>query len=1066
MKALRVVAANRLETLADRLADAVCRPLSSPLARETIVVRNPGMERWVTLALARRLGVWANGHFPLPNLFLDELFRDTLGEGPSEAWKPEVLVWRIERLLPELLDMAEFSPLRAYLDGEAALKRWQLAGRIADLLDQYLVYRPDWIEEWRSGRPAGRPGPQRDWQVTLLRRLWAEGKGSDRAAVRRGFLEALRRDPPDGSLPERVSVFGIAALPPFYLEALEALARHREVNLFLLNPCREFWFESISDRRFLRLQRGDAPSRQRELFEPLPSSTGNGLLASLGGLGSEVFAMLLDVEAKEEESAFREPERDSMLARLQRAILDNAPPPAGGPESADPSDCSLQVHSCHGPMREIEVLRDRLLALFEADPTLMPEDVVVMAPDIETYVPYIEAVFTRGAEPFVPYNLSDRKLARASSLARTFLSILQLPRLRFAAPEVLDILESEPVRMKLGLAEGDLGRIRQWVVDSGIRWGIDAEDRARLGLPARDENTWRFGLRRLVLGTALEDERVFADVLPLAPSGERETLAVFVDFVERLIAAVTSLAEPRSLSAWSATLGQLLEDLFAESGETRAVAAEILRLADCQQQSGFEEPVPVEVLASLLASRLDEASAGLGFLTEGVTFCSLLPMRSIPFRVVCLLGMSFGAFPRADAPVGFDLMTSDRRAGDRSRRDDDRYLFLETIVSARDVLYVSYVGRSVHDGSEMAPSVVVSELLDDVRRRFRLGQKLPLEHPLHGWSPRYFDGDDPLLFSYSDDALAGAREAARGAARGRPLFLEKGLPQPDPDEAGLRLEDLEEFYHNPARFLLRRRLEIALRDRTLEIEAREPFEVGGLERYRMKTDLLERWRLGYDPEEALRALRGRGSLPHGPAGELDLKQIDDDVKDFISTHEALLRPERCETVTIDVPVGGGRLKGTVELWDGRLVRYRIASARGFDRLELWIRHLAVVRAGLAGGPSLLLSNDGVLTLLPGTDTSALDDLVQWYIEGLSLPLPFFPESSLAFAETLHAGKGEEEAMWKARQKWRPGEYEPARAEADEPSIRQCFGDREPLKERFRELAVAIYEPLLASEVWG
>lgn len=1071
MPGLRVVTANRLEALADRLAAVVARPLGSPLERETIVVRNPGMERWVTLALARRLGIWANAHFPLPNAFLDELFRDSVGEAPSESWKPEVLAWRIQRLLPELLDLPQMAPLRAYLGaGDASgLKRWQLASRIADLFDQYLVYRPDWIEEWRRGRPAARPSPHADWQALLLRRLWDEDRGSDRALIRRRFLDALEREPAGGTrLPRRVSVFGIAALPPFHLEALAALACHVEVNIFLLNPSREFWFESMTDRRYLRLRgRAAAPGLQPQQRDALPSATNNPLLASLGGLGGEVFRMLLDAEPGEEEAIFREPEGQSLLARLQRAILDDAPLPAPGAEQAavDPEDCSLQVHSCHGPMREIEVLRDRLLALLDADPTLLPEEIAVMAPEIETYVPYIEAVFRRGAQPLIPYNLSDRRVARESSLARAFLATLQMPRLRFAAPEVLDILESEPARARLGLTEGDLGAIRKWVAESGIRWGIDGGDRERLGLPRRDENTWRFGLRRLLLGTALEEPRVYAGVLPLPPRGERETLAAFVDFVERLAGVVVSLRQPRPLAAWAESLRLLLAELFAEAGDTRGLLAEIGRLADCQRLSGFDGPVSVDVIAWLLGARLEQAGPGHGFLTEGVTFCSLLPMRSIPFRVICLLGMDFGAFPRADAAPGFDLMAREPKPGDRSRRDDDRYLFLETLVSARDALYISYVGRSASDGTPRAPSVVVSELLDDVRRRFRLGRDFPVEHPLHDWSPRCFDGSDPQLFSYSPDALAAARAARGDAAAPARLFLGKALPQPEPDPAGLRLEDLLAFYRSPARFLLERRLEISLEERVVEIETREPFAVSGLDRYRLQSDLLERCLAGADPQEARAALRAGGGLPHGTAGELELEWLEAEVLEFLRLHGDELRPETRATVPIDVAVASTRLVGSLELWDGRLLRYRFAAAKAHDRLGLWIRHLAAFRAGVAAGPSRLLASDGATTLEPPADTSALDDLVRWYQEGLCLPLPFFPRTSLAFAETLAARGDESAAMAAARKAWLPDdEWNRGRGEAEEPSIRQLFAASDPLREPFRRLATGVYGPMLGSEV--
>jgi exodeoxyribonuclease V gamma subunit len=410
-------------------------------------------------------------------------------------------------------------------------------------------------------------------------------------------------------------------------------------------------------------------------------------------------------------------------------------------------------------------------------------------------------------------------------------------------------------------------------------------------------------------------------------------------------------------------------------------------------------------------------------------------------------------------------MAREPRPGDRSRRDDDRYLFLETLVSARDVLCISYVGRSPADGSEMAPSVVVSELQDELRRRFGIEKGFPLEHALHAWSPRYFDGSDPRLFSYSREALAAARAAAREAPAPPTPFIGSGLPPVEPDPAGVRLEDLEDFYRNPSRFLLRRRLEMTLRDRSVEIESREPFAVGGLERYLMQNDLLRRRIAGGDLEQARGVMRAGGSLPHGPAGRLDLADIEAEVESFFAAHQAELRPGSRETVEIEADAGGSRIAGSVEVWDGRLLHYRFATAKAADRLSLWIRHLAALKAGVVSQASRLLASDGAMTLSIPPDLAALDDLVALYLQGLSLPLPFFPETSLAYAQALSDGADDREAMKKARQAWQPTEWDGARAEAEDPWTRQLFAGADPLAMGFRQLARRVYEPMIACEAW-
>ena len=525
---LTVHHSNRLEALADELARVTRAPLASALATEIVIVQSRGVARWLSLALAERTGVCANVRFPFPTAYGWELYRALCGEVPQQSpFDPEVLTWRIFGVLPELERTPEFEPVARYVAGDA-LRRYELAARLAQLYYEYLVYRPDWISTWEREPPP-------HWQGLLWRRLSAEAKVPHRAALHLRSLRALADGKAHPALPERVSVFGAPALPPALLELFAALARVADVHLFVPNPCREYWGDIVGEAQIARKEA--AGSADVSYLE-----AGNPLLASLGKQGRDFIDLLtaLEGDALGEASHFVEPGRSSLLASIQSDVLDLARP--GGeaaPANVAADDVSVQVHSCHSAMREVEVLHDQLLALFSRTPGLQPSDVVVMTPDIATYAPYVEAVFGT-AEHRIPFNISDRGAEDESSLAATFMALLGLPGSRYDVNRVLGILDEPAIRRRFGLTESDLDTVRDWVRESGIRWGIDAEHRGRFGLPAVHEHTWRFGLDRLLLGYGLPagGERLFAGVLPYdhVEGSLGAVLGRFATFAESAIA--------------------------------------------------------------------------------------------------------------------------------------------------------------------------------------------------------------------------------------------------------------------------------------------------------------------------------------------------------------------------------------------------------------------------------------------------------------------------------------------------------------------------------------------------
>ena len=429
MPGLKLFTSNRLEILAERLAEQFRPPLPSPFESEIILVQSKGMERWLSMELARHHGICANYRFPFPNRFVYDVFKKVIPDLPeSSPFDPWVMTWKIMRLLPACLKRKGFESLRVYLgDERSSLKRFQLSSRIADTFDQYLVFRPEMILEWDQG--AGD-----HWQAILWRELAKGDEKKHRAGLQKAFFEALRNNSVDlKNLPTRISVFGISALPPFHIEILSALSKFIDVNLFLMNPCREYWSDITSGREMKRIaekmQKGD------KVPKDLPLEKGNSLLASMGALGREFFNQIYGLGCDDQGVSVDSGE-ESLLRAIQSDILNLRDRSGDARSKITESDDSIRIHSCHSPMREIEVLQDCLLALFEGDPDLRPRDILVMAPEIRIYAPFIQAVFSLPADDprRIPFSVADRGVREEGSLIDAFLNFLALGRSRLVPP--------------------------------------------------------------------------------------------------------------------------------------------------------------------------------------------------------------------------------------------------------------------------------------------------------------------------------------------------------------------------------------------------------------------------------------------------------------------------------------------------------------------------------------------------------------------------------------------------------------------------------------------------------
>lgn len=1117
---MQVHRSHRMERLVDVLAEVVRSPVGDTLEPETILIQSQGMERWLSNELALRLGVFANARFPFPRAFIDEVFAAVVPDGENGAsYSREVLTFAVLTLLPELLPDPAFTALQHYLeDDDAVLKRFQLAERIAYVFDQYLVYRPRLILKWEKGQGS-------EWQPKLWRAVREHLGGQHFAGkVERFFREWSPLLVPADALPKRVSIVGVSSLPPIYLKVLDKLSERSDIQLFGLSPSREY-FEELRSPRELRHTRGSSKEPGFDA-EEMQALTGNPLLASWGKSGRE-FQFLLERDTLYRDTdadLFELLPADNLLRTLQRDIvtLYDRSSPAAEKLELSANDRSVQVMSCHSPMREVEVLRDQLLGMLDDDPTLEPGDMVVMSPTIEEYAPLIDAVF--GIDPldplYLPYRITDRSVRSENICAKALLQVLSVVSGRVAASEVLDLLQLEPIRERFGIAMAEVGQLGLLVHDAGIRWGLDAEHRRTFDQPAESSNTWKFGLDRLLLGVALSetDHPLFEGTAPLGDveGDSADLVGKLAHLMQTLADASATIRTRRSVAEWTAFINDLCSRVLTtsdvESWQQRALYDATRTIAQSAEAARFADSIAIDPIVAELESRFETERLTHQFLAGGITFCALLPMRSIPFRVIALLGMNDGEFPRTQKALSFDLIAESPEPGDRSLKDEDRYLFLEALLSARQHFVVSYVGRGVQDNAELPPSPVAAELIDYVQAGFRQGgaPKNPTtEHPLQPFSPRYFeqptfdqatfDQAMPRLFSFSRSNARGADSLRRQRYAAEPFVRATLAPIAIPSV--VELDALILFLQNPARGFLRNRLGVYLEGDPRLIEDREPIELDALGKHELGTTLLDHTLLDHvlkTSESAdLRAyIEATGCLPHGTPGSVTYQEIWREVQSIAEAARPWLTGAPAPPLPVRLSCGGTSLTGSLRrLYPSAQVQWQFARVKPKNELALWLRHLVLTvaeainqqgndaldsrprRASVLVGrqleDSLPTARSCIFDPLPvGEAQRHLDDLVRLYVAGHDRPLPLFPAASKLFAEQVLKAKGrfdEDKALARAREEFLPT-YNYQFSEGVDPYVERAFDGKDPFERLgrspdtpdadFVELSRMVFLPLL------
>ncbi len=1061
---LKVVYSNDMVQLSTRLARLQKQQPLEPLKAETVIVQSNELARWLSLFLANKQGIASHIDFPYPSAFIWALFRKILpDEIPQQSpFSTDAMTWRIFEILPTCRNQSGFESIDAYLgQQDDAIKRYDLAHRIADSFDQYLMYRPDWIQAWEHGETP-------HWQA----RLWQLITKGDTSPLHRAnlllqlkaYLSSTETCP--RGLPKRLTLFGLSALPPVYLELFELMSKHCDIYLFLLSPSEDYWGDLLNPKTRDRIALGSSEEEQY-------LATGHPLLASLGKQGQDFFNQLQNGNPAEE-FLFSEPQQNSLLEKLHHDIYALTDIDAlSQKQQIDADDDSIMVHSCHSAMREIEVLHDQLLALFERHPDLSPTDVVVMTANIENYSPWIDAIFdSKNSDNKIPYSIADGGIKSQSRLLTAFSNLLDLPQSRFDVEGIVGLLECEAIQNRFSLDQQQLELIRRWLRETHTAWGLSADDKVNLGLPGNDANTWRAGLDRLLLGYAMPEssDLLFEGRLGFdgISSDRAETMAHLCAFIDALDRYRQRLNTVSTAKQWQQLMIRLVEDFFEPASVDSNDEHELLlirktadSLVESMELAEFEEKISIDLVKEWFESHIDTQQTQTRFMGNGVTFCGMVPMRSIPFKVVCLLGMNDGSYPRRQVRPGFDLMSKPPiRQGDRSQRDEDRYLFLESLLSAQSHFYISYIGASIIDNSAIPPSVLVSDVRDVLKLSFEtqnggdIWQHVLTEHPLQAFSQRYFDRKSTKLFSY----VAAHCPPHDNKSLADNVWFAHVLPEPDESWKTITIMQLLMFFRHPTRFLLQQRLGLFLEAGEEQLDSREPFELDGLQAWSLRQQLLH-YRLNDKLVDALPLIQATGMLPQGSVGDIIFTEQQGKVESFSEQLLVDYPDEFLDLHPVELKINEFLVQGQLEgLTNDGLFSFRMAKSKGGELLAVWLQHLILncIQPENVAYESRWITEDKSYHFKPVENAVLiLEDLLQLYWQGLQQPLPLFSNTSYAFAKASLKGNKTDTAMfgaWEGNMK--------LSGEKEDLYYQQVYKSS-PLDEQFKALALAVYEPIQA-----
>ncbi|WP_234571740.1 exodeoxyribonuclease V subunit gamma [Rhodohalobacter sp. 614A] len=1028
---IQLTRSRHLKTLAQSLAEKLVDTApDDPFVSQKVMVPNLDTARWFKLFAAQQNGIAANLECILPAEWfwrqIRKIYPDLPDLLPSDL---QPMKWALFELLSDVHSRTKFEILDRYIKSQPEERKtqatFQLAGQIASVFDEYLVYRPEMILRWQRGR-SGKADEK--WQSELWRLLndfWkksGDGDLKNRAELYEEVMRAFSKKELD--VDDSLYILNPGLLPLPIVNMLKKTGEQSEVFVYQISVSKEIRKNS------------------NEIFQVFGRESTN---------EDQVINILDPNEVLELHSEIPD---DSILQQIQSDIFQGN---SIRKFSENESEIGgIEIRSCHSSLREIEVLHQFLLEKFEENETLHPDDVLVVTPDLETYKPYIKAVFDQAEAglPQIPYHAGYSSRNSEAGIERTLLRLLSLVDSRFEFSDVIDLFMMKPVYQSFGISESDGNKLKRWIEENHVVWGLDARHRKEFDQPAEELQTWDSAIRRGWYGNLLGGKSGDSvnDLLlyqGIRTTNDQETWAAFSNYLSQLNNMRQEIKRKKRCSKWAEWLSSRMDSLFDAASlgslEAQGIKRMIGQISEQSEIAGCEQEIPFSLFRSELSSMLDRHKASGALFTNGATFSSMVPVRSIPFKIIALIGLNESTFPRKQITPDFDLMAQNPLPGERNRKNEDRNLFLESVMAAGDVHYCSYIGQSQVDNEVIPPSTIVGEWVDVLSKTSGMdSKKIIKKEALSGFSPANFKSKKSFSGIYFQTAryMLDDEESVSGLKLSEPIPLEEA-------EETIQLDDLIRFYSNPIQWFFRKRLEVSLREAN---HGKDEFELDHLEKHILFQRVFG-WVLdGMDDQKIQKYLVQSGAIPVGWSGERRVLELKRNVRSAIAVMKDSGIHPKPGHYQIHVAAGQSQVEGSLMSYsDDQFVDINPSKFSGKIAIDSWIRHLcgslaesfeerkSILFCELKDGDSKKI----VFKPVPKPD-AILSGLINFYHEGLIRPQTFFPKTLYAFEERKRGEKLD--AYYKAANAFNTDDY--SFGENNDLSIKTLLGENVEFQEKF------------------
>ncbi|MDZ7757545.1 exodeoxyribonuclease V subunit gamma [Rhodohalobacter sp.] len=1015
---------NQLTVLADHLSDCLkSQTPDDPFQSQTILVPNRDSAKWLQLHLSEKMGIAANYRFMMPAEWhwkrIREIYPDLPKVLPSD---PEPMKWTLFSLLTDPGVLKRFSRLYNYISEQSDEMRepatLKLSRQLASVYDQYLIYRPEMILKWDAGNTGS--GDEK-WQAELWQLLTKRWENSFETPI--CYHKAKLFDIAEKEFKRKDSV--------------------SKTPLFVFNP----GLIPASIARFLKVYSENHPIHlfQNRVTESISSEYDCSILNSLAEETvsiDSIYQSIVDDEVQE----FCEFDSITLLSEVKNRISKNR---SDKKYEFDVDDKSIQIRSCHSPLREIETLHQFLLEQFERDPSLKPDDVLVVTPDLAPYEKVIDAVFGVKEEglPAIPYRTPSSGFQQSLQIVNTFLDFLHLITSRFEFNDVFDLFETKPILERFEIAESDASRIKEWLEDNYIIWGIDEEHRKEWGQPEQKTHTWKRAMQRIwdgdIIGSNRAEELGFERYEGVKTITDRDRWAAFNRYFNFLNDCRQIAKHPKMAGQWCDLLTRWASELFSDGvisdGAGNTLKSGIESLRSQFEASSVDGKISFKLIRSEIEAVLENRTGRSARFTDGVTFSSMVPVRGLPFKLIAMIGLNEETFPRKQNAPDFDLMNQNPRVTERDRKKEDKALFLESVLAAGEIHYCSYIGQSKVDNEHLPPSPIVSEWIDYLSRITGKKRESWVQYEaISGFSPNAFTNGKTYSEAYHramQATISDTSDRKGGIQFRKPVEIEEA-------QTDVELSDLIRFYTKHPDWFLRNRFDARPRDPE---EDRDEFSLSALEKHQLFRQIFS-WRLsGIEQEQIQPVVLESGVVPAGWGGRKELNELSKSVDTAFEVLDELNINPELTYIDLDIKLKDNRLTGLVENYSSKgLVQINPSSKRGGNLFKAWLNHLAVQASGLFENPEsrfiidLKKGEPVVITFNPVEDPKQLlGELMDEYRKFSVKPMKFFPNVIYEYLDKS-PDKDPEKALSAARTKFEGSQFSPF-AERDNLSVKLLYG---------------------------